>query len=114
MTSFLLRRLIYLVVLVVVSTSVAYLLAATQLNPRSRYEGRNPPPSGWPRGLKVRPSYLPAALNIPACRPVRIVTRMALASAPLWSGSTTSPRASCAGVESTAPRYPRGNSQKAF
>jgi len=23
---------------------VAYLLAATQLNPRSRYEGRNPPP----------------------------------------------------------------------
>ena len=44
MTGFLLRRLIYLAVLVVVSTSVAYLLAATQLNPRSRYEGRNPPP----------------------------------------------------------------------
>jgi peptide/nickel transport system permease protein len=44
MTKFLLRRLAYLVVLVVVSTSVAYLLAATQLNPRSRYEGRNPPP----------------------------------------------------------------------
>ena len=44
MTAFLLRRLIYLVVLVVISTSVAYLLAATQLNPRSRYEGRNPPP----------------------------------------------------------------------
>jgi len=44
MTGFLLRRLIYLVLLVVVSTSVAYLLAATQLNPRSRYEGRNPPP----------------------------------------------------------------------
>ena len=44
MTAFLLRRLIYLVLLVVVSTSVAYLLAATQLNPRSRYEGRNPPP----------------------------------------------------------------------
>jgi peptide/nickel transport system permease protein len=43
-TAFLLRRLIYLVLLVVVSTSVAYLLAATQLNPRSRYEGRNPPP----------------------------------------------------------------------
>jgi peptide/nickel transport system permease protein len=43
-TAFLLRRLLYLVVLVVVSTSVAYLLAATQLNPRSRYEGRNPPP----------------------------------------------------------------------
>jgi peptide/nickel transport system permease protein len=44
MTKFLLRRLVYLVLLVVVSTSVAYLLAATQLNPRSRYEGRNPPP----------------------------------------------------------------------
>src|SRR5437879_2251256 len=44
MSAFLLRRLIYLVLLVVVSTSVAYLLAATQLNPRSRYEGRNPPP----------------------------------------------------------------------
>jgi glutathione transport system permease protein len=44
MTGFLLRRLVYLVVLVIVSTSVAYLLAATQLNPRSRYEGRNPPP----------------------------------------------------------------------
>jgi peptide/nickel transport system permease protein len=44
MAKFLLRRLSYLLVLVVVSTSVAYLLAATQLNPRSRYEGRNPPP----------------------------------------------------------------------
>ena len=44
LTLFLLRRLVYLVLLVVVSTSVAYLLAATQLNPRSRYEGRNPPP----------------------------------------------------------------------
>ena len=44
MARFLLRRLVYLVLLVVVSTSVAYLLAATQLNPRSRYEGRNPPP----------------------------------------------------------------------
>jgi peptide/nickel transport system permease protein len=29
---------------VVISTSAAYLLAATQLNPRARYEGRNPPP----------------------------------------------------------------------
>jgi peptide/nickel transport system permease protein len=43
-TGFLLRRLFYLVLLVLISTSVAYLLAATQLNPRSRYEGRNPPP----------------------------------------------------------------------
>src|SRR4029434_1993907 len=44
MTQFLLRRLVYLVSLVLVSTSLAYFLAATQLNPRSRYEGRNPPP----------------------------------------------------------------------
>ena len=44
MTAFLLRRLGYLTVLVVVATVVAYFLAATQLNPRSRYEGRNPPP----------------------------------------------------------------------
>jgi peptide/nickel transport system permease protein len=44
MTGFLLRRLLYLACLVVISTSVAYLLAATQLNPRARYEGRNPPP----------------------------------------------------------------------
>jgi glutathione transport system permease protein len=43
-TAFLLRRLVYLLVLVVVSTSVAYFIAATQLNPRARYEGRNPPP----------------------------------------------------------------------
>lgn len=44
MARFLLRRLAYLIVLVVFATSIAYLLAATQLNPRSRYEGRNPPP----------------------------------------------------------------------
>lgn len=44
MAAFLLRRLLYLVLLVVIATSVAYLLAATQLNPRVRYEGRNPPP----------------------------------------------------------------------
>lgn len=44
MLAFLLRRLAYLAALVVVATIVAYLLAATQLNPRSRYEGRNPPP----------------------------------------------------------------------
>jgi peptide/nickel transport system permease protein len=44
MAPFVFRRLLYLVVLVVVSTSFAYVLAATQLNPRSRYEGRNPPP----------------------------------------------------------------------
>src|SRR3954469_15956676 len=44
MTGFLLRRLLYLVCLVIVSTSAAYILAATQLDPRARYEGRNPPP----------------------------------------------------------------------
>jgi peptide/nickel transport system permease protein len=44
MARFLLRRFAYLLALVVIATSVAYLLAATQLNPRSRYEGRNPPP----------------------------------------------------------------------
>jgi peptide/nickel transport system permease protein len=43
-TAFLLRRLAYLLVLVVVTTALAYVIAATQLNPRSRYEGRNPPP----------------------------------------------------------------------
>jgi peptide/nickel transport system permease protein len=44
MARFLLRRFAYLIVLVAIATSVAYLLAATQLNPRARYEGRNPPP----------------------------------------------------------------------
>ncbi len=44
MTGFLLRRLLYLICLVVIATSASYFLAATQLNPRARYEGRNPPP----------------------------------------------------------------------
>ena len=44
MTAFLIRRFVYLVILVIVATSLAYVIAATQLNPRSRYEGRNPPP----------------------------------------------------------------------
>ena len=44
MGAFLLRRLLYLTLLVAIATSVAYVLAATQLNPRSRYQGRNPPP----------------------------------------------------------------------
>ncbi len=55
MARFLLRRLVYLVVLVIISTSVAYVLAATQLNPRARYEGRNPPPS---------PDVVDAALDV--------------------------------------------------
>jgi peptide/nickel transport system permease protein len=41
---FLIRRLIYLVVLVVIATSATYILAAAALNPRSNFEGRNPPP----------------------------------------------------------------------
>ncbi len=44
MAGFLLRRLLYLICLVVIATSASYFLAATQLNPRARYEGRNPPP----------------------------------------------------------------------
>jgi peptide/nickel transport system permease protein len=40
---FLIRRLVYLVVLVAVATTLAYVLAGTQLNPRLHYEGRNPP-----------------------------------------------------------------------
>lgn len=44
MTSFLLRRFVYFAVLVVIATSLTYVLAATQLNPRSNFAGRNPPP----------------------------------------------------------------------
>jgi peptide/nickel transport system permease protein len=41
---FLLRRLANYVVLVTLASSLAYLLAAVSLDPRSNYEGRNPPP----------------------------------------------------------------------
>jgi len=41
---FLLRRLINSIILVVVATSFAYILAASTLNPRSHYEGRTPKP----------------------------------------------------------------------
>jgi peptide/nickel transport system permease protein len=41
---FLLRRFLYLIVLVFLATTVAYILAGTQLHPRSNYAGRNPPP----------------------------------------------------------------------
>ena len=55
MATFLLRRFAYSVLLVIVSTSVAYFLAGTQLNPRSRYEGRNPPPPPeWSMPLSTR------------------------------------------------------------
>jgi peptide/nickel transport system permease protein len=41
---FLLWRLAYLIVLVVIATAATYFLAAAALNPRSNFEGRNPPP----------------------------------------------------------------------
>lgn len=44
MGKFLLRRLAYFLVLVVVATALTYLLAGKALNPRSNFEGRNPPP----------------------------------------------------------------------
>ena len=44
MWKFLLRRLANSIILVVVATSFAYILAASTLNPRVHYEGRNPPP----------------------------------------------------------------------
>src|SRR6478672_5578641 len=44
MGKFLLSRLIYLLALVVIATSSTYVLAALALNPRSNFEGRNPPP----------------------------------------------------------------------
>jgi len=40
---YLIRRLINYVVLVFIATSMAYLLAASSLNPRSHFLGRNPP-----------------------------------------------------------------------
>ncbi|GAA3127543.1 ABC transporter permease [Streptosporangium carneum] len=43
MAGFLLRRLLNYLVLIVVATSLAYALAASALDPRSNYEGRNPP-----------------------------------------------------------------------
>ncbi|MFD8534379.1 ABC transporter permease [Streptosporangium canum] len=43
MAGFLLRRLLNYLVLIVVATSLAYMLAAGALDPRSNYEGRNPP-----------------------------------------------------------------------
>ena len=43
MGKYLARRLLNYVVLVFIATSMAYLLAAVSLNPRTHYEGRNPP-----------------------------------------------------------------------
>jgi peptide/nickel transport system permease protein len=44
LTKFLLRRLVNYVILVFIATSLAYILAAVSLNPKSNYEGRNPRP----------------------------------------------------------------------
>ncbi|MEU4834687.1 ABC transporter permease [Streptosporangium sp. NPDC023615] len=47
MAGFLARRLLNYLALIVVATSLAYMLAASALDPRSNYEGRNPPiPAG--------------------------------------------------------------------
>src|ERR1700739_1789528 len=43
--AFFLRRVVYLAVVVLIATSANYFLAASALNPRSNFEGRNPPPS---------------------------------------------------------------------
>jgi peptide/nickel transport system permease protein len=42
--AFLLRRLANYLVLILVATTLAYFVASIALNPRARYEGRNPPP----------------------------------------------------------------------
>jgi peptide/nickel transport system permease protein len=44
MLRFLTRRLANSLVLVILATSLAFLLAATSLTPRSNFQGRNPPP----------------------------------------------------------------------
>lgn len=44
MLKFLLKRLLNYAVLVVIAASLAYILAASTLNTRANYEGRNPPP----------------------------------------------------------------------
>jgi peptide/nickel transport system permease protein len=41
---FLLKRLANYVVLILVATTMAYMIASLALNPRARYQGRNPPP----------------------------------------------------------------------
>ncbi|MEU7894593.1 ABC transporter permease [Nonomuraea sp. NPDC049152] len=47
MGTYLLRRLLSSVILVAIAASLAYLLAASSLNPRANYEGRQPPiPAG--------------------------------------------------------------------
>ncbi len=44
LTKFLLRRLLNSLILVAIATTLAYVLAGVSLNPRTHFEGRNPPP----------------------------------------------------------------------
>jgi peptide/nickel transport system permease protein len=44
MVKFLLRRFANYLILVLLATSLGYIVAATSLNPRANFEGRNPPP----------------------------------------------------------------------
>jgi peptide/nickel transport system permease protein len=44
MAKFLLRRFVNYLILVILATSLGYIVAATSLNPRANFEGRNPPP----------------------------------------------------------------------
>ena len=44
MAKFLLRRFVNYLILVILATSLGYIVASTSLNPRSNFEGRNPPP----------------------------------------------------------------------
>ena len=86
--AFLIRRFLYLVTLVIISTSVAYVLAATQLNPRSRYEGRNPPPP---------PEVVDAVLDAVNMNPNtplidRFAAGPAASSAATWDRRSTTPR----------------------
>lgn len=44
MGRFLLKRLANYLVLIIVATTMAYMISSLALNPRARYQGRNPPP----------------------------------------------------------------------
>lgn len=54
MAGYLIRRLVNYLVLIIVATSLAYLLAASALDPRANYLGRNPP---------LPPAVIDARLN---------------------------------------------------
>ncbi|GAA3312344.1 hypothetical protein GCM10020219_022060 [Nonomuraea dietziae] len=69
MAGFLVRRLLNYVVLVVVATSLAYMLAASALDPRANYEGRNPPLP--PAVIDARLDELNLNNRTPAARALR-------------------------------------------